>query len=153
VQLSAIEDACRGVKLDGRYLIVFLSLVVKGLTVIKVDPPLGHPVAISVQEHGEIEASVIPCENGTPFDLILLCDYGAPSSENIYRGSRQLPILSVCIGGHKCGPLTRVIGLIGHMREEVIPSQIYSGKINLNTNHVTRIFLTIPSRRQAWWPA
>lgn len=140
VQLGAIQDACRGVKLDGRYLIVFFPLVVKGLAIIKVDPALSHPVAISVQEHGEVEASVIPCENGTPFDLILLCDYGAPSCENIYRGSRQLPILSICIGGHKCGSLTRVISLIGHMCEEVIPSQIYSGEINLNTNNVTGIF-------------
>ena len=48
VQLGAIEDACRGVKLDGRYLIVFFPLVVKGLTVIKVDPALGHSVAISI---------------------------------------------------------------------------------------------------------
>ena len=153
VQLGTVEDTCRGVELDGRYLIVLLSLVVKGFAIIKIDPALGHPVAISVQENSEVETSVIPCENGTPSDLILLSDYRAPSSKNIYGGSRQLASLSVCIGGHKCGPLTRVISLIRHVREEVKPTHIHSREIDLDTTHVTSIFLTIPSRRQAWWQA
>jgi hypothetical protein len=87
IQLGTVEDTCLGVELDGRYLIVLHSLVVKGFAIIKVDPALGQPVAISVQENSEVEASVIPCENGTPFDLILLCDYRTPSGENIYGGS------------------------------------------------------------------
>ena len=127
IDLSPIEYARNRIELHLSDLILFSSLVVKGLAVVEVEPAFSQRIGGCSDVDGQVEAGVVPSEEGTALDLVFQEEDGAAADEDVDGGTRGGAVVGVRVGGDarglRGGLPWKGVGKVG---EEVVPEQVWS---------------------------